>query len=155
MSTKKRGGDSIDSLPLTSRRILEKAPHSGRYEVPYTVGRVFFLRGWGDHLGKNNSFTGSAMPTSLFQLNADGLQAAETARTRSRAELDRITYAAVYESTTSEISALLEDTSLDQLIRAAKELVERVAAAGNSTAGARGYLDALTEYRDEQSKATA
>lgn len=146
----KKSADPVDSLPTTSRRILERAPSSGRYEVPYTVGRVFFLRGWGDHLGKSQENCGRAMPTTIFQLNTEGLAAAETARKRSRTELDALTYQAVHDSAQSELGRLLEDSSLDVLIREAEALIERVQRAGNSTAGARGYRDALVEYRDAQ-----
>jgi hypothetical protein len=150
----KKTGDPIDSLPTISRRVLERAPSGGRYEVPYTVGRVFFFRGWGDSLGKNSTRTGRAMPTALFQLNAQGLEAARTARQRSRAELDLMTYRAVHESTLSELGRLLEDSSLDALIRQAEALIVRVEAAGNSTAGACAYRDALVEYRDAQAEVT-
>lgn len=149
----KKTGDPVDDLPATSRKVLERAPASGRYEVPYTVGRVFAQRGWGDHLGKNSNYSGRAIPTSLFQLNATGLEAAETARQRSRAELDRTTYAAVHEVTLSEMCLLLEDFSLDELIRNAEATIAAVEAAGLSSAGARGYRDALVEYCDEQSRA--
>lgn len=155
MVTRRKIDDPVDSLPTTSRRVLERAPESGRYEIPYTVGRVFFMRGWGAHLGKNHTSAGRGIPTSVFQLNQAGLEAAETARQRSRAELDRTIYAAVYEATMEGISMLLEDYSLDGLIRDAKDTVGRVERAGTSSAGARGYLDALTQYRDEQAQATA
>lgn len=154
MATKKTG-DPITDLPPTSRRHLEAAPADGRYTIPYTVGRVFFLRGWGDHQGKNNTRTGSGVPTSLFQLNARGLNAAREARARSRTGHEEFVYAAVNESTTREMSRLLETSSLDQLIREAEDLIKRVQEAGNSTAGARGYLDALVDYRDAQASVTA
>lgn len=154
MPTRKKTGDPVDDLPAASRKTLESAPPDGRWRIPYTVARLFVARGWGEHLGKSGSTKG-AMPTSLFQLNAQGLEAVETARGRSREGLDRITYAAVHEATTSEISGLLEDYSLEQLIRSAEQLVERVQTAGNSAAGARGYLDALTAYRDKQASVTA
>lgn len=149
MATRKKTGDLVNDLPPASRKTLESAPANGRWRIPYTVARLFVKNNWGEHLGKSGSSKG-AMPTSLFQLNAQGLEAAEAARRRSREGLDSITYAAVHEATTSEISGLLEDYSLEQLIRSAEELVERVQASGNSTAGARGYLDALTAYRDKQ-----
>lgn len=155
MATRKKTDDPVDSLRPTSRRVLERAPADGRYEIPYTVGRVFFLRGWGAHLGKNYTSAGKGIPTSLFQLNEAGLQAAETARQRSRAELDQTVYAAVHEATMEGMSALLEDYSLDGLIRSAEDTLSRVDQAGASPAGARGYLDALVQYRDEQAQATA
>lgn len=154
MATKKTG-DPIADLPQISRRVLESAPPDGRYQIPYTVARLFFNRGWGDHLGKNTSRTGSGIPTSLFQLNQEGLNAADAARSLSRTALDQVTYSAVHEATISEISSLLEDSSLDALIRSAEDLIVRVELAGLSTAGARGYLAALMEYRDEQAKVTA
>lgn len=166
MVTKKKGQDVIDSLPRITRKHLEAAPDHGRYLVPYTVGRVFVARGWGDHLGKSTMQPGLIMPaneiaprrvrsgpgvpTSLVQLNADGLAAARTARQRSRAALDGIAYAAVHETTTSEIPAMLEDYSLDSLIRSAQETLTRVEAAELPTGGARGYLDALIEYQKAQ-----
>jgi hypothetical protein len=154
MATKKTG-DPITDLPFTSRRFLESAPPAGRYQIPYSVGRIFFLRGWGDHQGKNNTRTGRGIPTTLFQLNTEGLKAADTARRRSWSDLDRTTYDAVHSATLSEINALLEDYSMDALIRNATELIERVQVAGKSTAGARGYLDALVQYRDAQASVTA
>lgn len=171
MVTKKKGQDVIDSLPRITRKHLEAAPDDGRYLVPYTVGRVFSARGWGDHLGKSTMQpgvlvpageiaprrvrSGPGIPTSLFQLNAAGLEAARTARQRSRAALDGIAYAAVHETTTSEIPAMLEDYSLDSLIRSAEETLARVEAAELPTGGARGYLDALVEYRKAQDRITA
>lgn len=155
MATLKKTDDPVDSLRPTSRRVLERAPADGRYEIPYTVGRVFFLRGWGAHLGKNYTSAGKGIPTSLFQLNEAGLQAAETARQRSRNELDKTIYAAVREATVEGIGMLLEDYSLDSLIRDAEDTVARVERSGTSSAGARGYLDALVRYRDEQEQATA
>jgi len=154
MATKKKTGDPIDDLPPISRKALESAPHDGRYLISYTVGRVFTQRGWGDHLGKNNSRT-SGMPTSLFQLNEAGLQAARVARQRSRSPIGQITYDAVYEATNTGISQLLEDYSLQQLIRCATDLIERIDRAGGSSAGARGYLDALVDYQGKHEQATA
>lgn len=143
-------GDPVDDLPSISRRVLEGAPTGGKWIIPYTVARVFAARGWGDHLGKSNSRSGGGMPTSLFQLNEQGLQAADIARGRTRDRVDRVTHAAVYDSTMGLIEAILEDTSLDQLIRDAETLIARVEGSGNSTAGARGYLAALVDYRDQQ-----
>lgn len=150
----KKTGDPVDDLPPVSRRVLESAPADGTWRIPYTVARLFVQNNWGEHLGKSGSSKG-AMPTSLFRLNARGLEAAQTARRRAREGLDSITYAAVHEATTSEISGLLEDYSLDQLIRSAEDLVKRARESGNSTAGARGYLDALEAYRDQQASVTA
>lgn len=155
MPAKSKDPDPINSLPPISRRTLERAPDTGRYEIPYTVGTVFFSRGWGAHLGRNNTHSGRAMPTTIFQLNLLGLAAAETARQRSRTELDAVTYRAVHESVSGEIGTLLEDYSLDALIRQAEALIGKVQAAGNSPAGARGYRDALVEYRDAQESVSA
>lgn len=151
----KKTGDPVQDLPPISRKVLEKAPPGGRYQVPYTVGQLFLKNGWGEHLGKSPSTGRGGMPTSMFQLNADGLRAAQVARGRSCTELERVIYAAVHEATVNEIGSLLEDYSLDALVRDAEALIARVQRAGHSTAGAHGYLDALVQYRDEQARATA
>lgn len=160
--TAKKNQDPIDALPPISRKVLENAPPNGRYQVPYTVGRLFVSRGWGDHLGKNNmgiGRLGRGMPQSQFQLNTAGLNAADTARKRSWSDIDRLTYEAVHTSTLEGMSALLEDHSLDELIRRAEGLVNEILASvqlgHRSTAGARGYLDALVQYRDQQAEVTA
>jgi len=153
--TRKQGLDPVDALPPTSRKVLESAPADGRYLVPYTVGRLFFSRGWGDHLGKGSSRTGSGVPTSLFQLNEEGLKAVQLARQRSRVAIEEMTYQAVHEATLDGISELLEDYSLDALIRDAEDLIGRVERHGESTAGARGYRDALVEHRDAQASVSA
>lgn len=154
MGTKKTT-DPVDSLLPTSRKALEAAPPDGRYVIPYPVGHAFFIRGWGSHLGKCTTDKSTSMPMSLFQLNEEGLKAARSARNRSRSELHRITYEAVHEATLSEVGALLEDFSLDGLIRDAEATITRVEEAGYSTAGACGYRDALIEYRDQQTTVTA
>jgi hypothetical protein len=153
--TPKQGLDPVDALPPTSRKVLESAPDHGRYLVPYTVGRLFFKRGWGDHLGKSSSRTGSGVPTSLFQLNEEGLKAVQLARQRSRAAVEDVTYSAVHEATTGVIGDLLEDYSVDFLIREAEALIVRIQEAGQSDAGARGYRDALVEHRDAQASVSA
>lgn len=155
MPPKKSTGDHVAELPTTSRKVLEKAPMDGRYVVPYTVGRVFVRNGWGSHLGKSGKYTSRSVPTSLFQLNEEGLKAAAVARQRARSELDDEIYAAVYEATTAGLAELLEDFSIDQLIREAEALVERVDASGHSAAGARGYLAALLAHRDQKASVPA
>jgi len=152
MTPKKKTGDPVTDLPATSRKVLEKAPPSGRFYVPYTVGRRFALNGWGEHQGKSS---GGGIPLSLFQLNEKGLEAAGIARQRTRDAVDAVTYAAVHESTTAGMDALLEAAPLDELIGNAEALIERAQASGQSAAGARGYLDALVKYRDEQASVTA
>ena len=146
--------DPIESLKLESRRALLRAPEDGRYVVPYTVGEAFKRRGWGDHLGKKSDPTqGKRIPTTLFQLNADGLAAALQLRQDGRSEVDATTYRAVREQTLDGIHHLLEDESIDSLIRNAEATVERLNAARQPTAGIRGYRDALIEYRDASASA--
>lgn len=146
----KKTGDPIDDLPKISRKILQEAPYDGRYRVPYTVARLFVERGWGEHLGKSAPGRAGGMPSSYFQLNAAGLEAAKTARRRSQTGTDRLVYEAAYEVTEAEIPALLEDYRLEELIESAESLLSRVSAASQSTAGARGYLEALIDYRDKE-----
>jgi hypothetical protein len=147
MPTKKKTGDPVDDLLSTSRRVLENMPSDGRERIPYTVARAFVARGWGAHLGKGPTGKGTGVPMSLFQLNEQGLNAARTARQRSRSQLDDITYSAVHEATSSEITALLEVQPLSELIASAEALISRVESSGLSAAGARGYRDALAEYQ--------
>lgn len=147
MPKRKKEGDPIASLQPASRQALMRAPAQGLYEIPYPVGEAFRRRGWGEHNGCKNIRTGSTVPHSQFRLNEAGLLAARTLRQGSRDVVDQVTYDAVHEATMVGLPDILEAGSLDELIERAHRLVERLEEAAQSSAGARGYRDALLTWK--------
>jgi hypothetical protein len=131
----------VDGLSKAMRRVLLQAPVDGILrDIPHSTGLGLTARGYGDRIGNGSSNNPRSHPRVHFKLNERGLAMS----TRMREES---VYAATYASTTTDIPNLLEDNSLDQLLRRAEELVRSLEQCGQSSAGVRGYRDALLAHK--------
>jgi hypothetical protein len=122
-----------------TRRALIGAPETGILTVEYSVGLAIKRRGWADEIC-DRSGDDRRFPKMTMRLNEAGLLEARHLR-------EQAVYESSYEQTTKDLDELLKDgASPFDMATAAVRLVERLENAGMSSAGPRGYRDALQAY---------
>lgn len=122
-----------------TRRALIGASETGTLTVEYSVGLAIKRRGWGDEIC-NRTNDERRFPKMTMRLNEAGLLEAHRLR-------EQAVYETSFEQTTNELDELLKDgASPFDMATAAVRLVKRLEEAGMSSAGPRGYRDALQAH---------
>lgn len=127
--------------PISSgtRRALIGAPETGVLTVEYSVGLAIKRRGWAEEI-RDRSNDDRRFPKMTMRLNEAGLLEAHRLR-------EQAVYEASFEQTTNDLPELLKgDASPFDMATAAARLVKRLEDAGMSSAGPRGYRDALQAH---------
>ena len=126
-------------ISIGTRRALIGAPETGILTVEYSVGLAIKRRGWAEEIS-DRSNDEARFPKMTLRLNEAGLQEARSLR-------EQAVYEASFKQTTDDLEELLKGgASPFDLATAAVRLVERLEDAGMSSAGPRGYRDALQAY---------
>lgn len=122
-----------------TRRALIGAPETGILTVEYSVGLAIKRRGWADEI-RDRSNDEARFPKMTMRLN-------EAGRLEARRLREQAVYEASFKQTTDDLDELLQGGGDPfALATAAVALVERLEQSGMSSAGPRGYRDALQAY---------